>query len=113
MRPAARFIRITAIFLLIGPPTGGITIWVAVLSFGPGTNDVFNHHPLQALAGIILLSYPFGGFFALACGIGHAVSAIWLRWNSVLVPLLASSALSAADTYFLKHHRRGDWLTEL
>jgi hypothetical protein len=112
MRPAARFIRIIAIFLLIGPPVGGITLWVAVLSFGL-ENDAFSHHPLQALAGIILFSYPFGGLFALTSGTCHAVSAIWLRWNSVLVPLIAGSMLSAVDDYFFKYHRHSDWLAEL
>src|SRR5262249_11253231 len=90
----------------------GITLWVAELSFGL-ENDAFSHHPLQALAGIILLSYPFGGLFALTSGICHAVSAICLRWNSVLVPLIAGSMLSAVDDYFFKYHRHGDCLAEL
>jgi hypothetical protein len=103
MRPAARFIRIVAIFLLIGPPVGGITVWVASLSDALNSSDLWillkrdahNSSELWILPKIILLSYPFGGLFALACGIAHAVAAIWLRWNSVLVPLIAGSVLSA------------------
>jgi hypothetical protein len=94
--PAEQFIGIVAIFLLAGPPAGGIAVWVSVLGI-----DLFrgglNAADLRALPGVILLSYPYGGPFALACGIAHASTAIWLRRNSVLVPLIAGSVLSVVD----------------
>jgi hypothetical protein len=100
MRPAGRFIRIVAIFLLIGPPSGGIAFSAAGFSmsllhggFSPADFDI--PRELRGMSLIILLSYPIGGPFALACGIVHAVSAIWLRWNSVWVPLIASAMLVA------------------
>jgi hypothetical protein len=96
MRPATRVIRIVAIFLLIGPPAGGVTVWVATLAVGLW-RGVLSPSDLRALTAIILFSYPFGGPFALACGIAHAVTAVWLRWNSIWVPLIAGSVLSAVD----------------
>lgn len=87
MRPAVRFVRIVAIFLLIGPPAGGIAFSAAGLSMsllrGGLSPDFDVLRELWVLSVIILISYPIGGPFALACGIAHAVSAIWLRWNSV------------------------------
>jgi hypothetical protein len=96
---AVRFIRIVAIFLLIGPPAGGIALVASLgmnqLHGGPSPGDFDVRRELWGMSAIILFSYPVGGPFALACGIAHAVLAIWLRWNSVLVPLIASAVLAA------------------
>jgi len=88
-----RFIRIVAIFLLIGPPAGGITVWLVALSVGL-LRDAPDSSVLHGLPAFILFSYPLGGLFALACGIVHAVSAIWLRWSSIWVPLITGTVLS-------------------
>jgi hypothetical protein len=91
IRPAARFIRIVAIFLLAGPPAGAIAGWVARLGIGLLHNDL-QSSDLVVLPLFIYLSY-VAAPYALVCGIIHAVLATWLRWSSIWVPLIAGSVL--------------------
>jgi hypothetical protein len=77
---------IVGIFLLVGPPVGGVASWaVILLTTRPNT---FAWH---LLAGFVLNSYWVGAPFALASGVLHAIAALRFRRYSVAVPFVSSA----------------------
>ena len=93
--PVKRFIGIVAIYLLVGPPVGGIVFWIAA-----ATAEISRERAtLPAAFGlffvIIAFSYPVGGPLVFVSGHIDAVAAIWFRQTSILVPLVAGCLLAA------------------
>jgi hypothetical protein len=89
------------VFVLVGPPIGGVVFWIEALALAlwegravmPGAVRL---EDIRFLFVATLLSYLYGGPFAVASGVLHAAAAIWLRQNSIMVPITAAVVVSAA-----------------
>ena len=79
-----RFTLVTAIFVVLGPPTGGMVAWLAM-----GATAL--RSPLPFIVG----SYSEGMFLALGTGVIVAGAGLWLNMTSWLVPTLATLAINA------------------
>lgn len=79
-----RFMLVTAVFVVIGPPTGGMVAWLAM-----GATAL--RSPLPFIVG----SYSEGMFLALGTGVIVAGAGLWLNMTSWLVPTLATLAINA------------------
>ena len=97
-----RFFGIVLLFLLVGPPVGGIVTWVVTLGIenlrghsvvGPGV--------IMVLGYMIVLSYPVGGLLALVAGISHAIAAVRLHQYSAVVPVVAGCLASLVGAMLL------------
>jgi hypothetical protein len=94
--PTKRFAGIVAIYLLIGPPIGGIVVWIELITADIFRDGVSLSGVLPLLVTMVVFSYPIGAPFAFVSGIIHAVAAIWLRHASILVPLFSGCLVGAA-----------------
>lgn len=79
-----RFILVTAIFVVLGPPAGGMVAWLAM-----GATTL--RSPLPFIVG----SYSEGMFLALGTGVIVAGAGLWLNMTSWLVPTIATLAINA------------------
>lgn len=80
-----RFFLVTAIFVVAGPPIGGIVAWTSMTALNHGS-------PLQFIAG----SYGDGVLIALSTGLLVAFAGLWLAmqsWKTAVVAALASNAI--------------------
>jgi hypothetical protein len=97
LSPTWRFVGIVGVFLVVGPPVGGVVLWIEeiarAISRGQG---IPREGFFPALFLFAIYSYPLGAPFALASGIIHAVLAIWLRQTSILVPMIVGSVAGVA-----------------
>jgi hypothetical protein len=92
--PFGRFVCIVLIFLFLGPPIGGITVWAMSLGTELWRGREVFPGAAPAFFYFAIFAYPLGAPFAFASGVIHAVAAIWLRMNSILVPLVTSCAVN-------------------
>jgi hypothetical protein len=79
-----RLILATAIFIIVGPPTGGLIAWL-----GMGAAS------LQSPMPFILGSYSEGIWLALGTGLIVAGAGLWLNMSSWVVPIVAALAVNA------------------
>jgi hypothetical protein len=79
-----RFILVTAIFVVLGPPTAGMVAWLAMGALSLSS-------PLPFIIG----SYSEGMFLALGTGVIVASVGLWLNMTSWLVPAVATLAINA------------------
>jgi hypothetical protein len=84
-----RFAAIVAVFLALGPPVGGLSLWV--VSVWRSKSGI-----MHAFLPILGFSYFVGFFFALVAGVIVAAAGLWWRRNSLLVPVLAAAVASVA-----------------
>lgn len=99
-----RLLLVTAIFVIVGPPVGGIIAWTSMGAFSLKS-------PMSFIAG----SYGEGILLALLTGLLVAFAGLWLASRSWKVPVLA--ALAANATLFVLTANmdlsRADYLTTL
>jgi len=79
-----RFMLVTAIFVVLGPPIGGAVAWL-----GMGASSFRSPLPF------ILGSYSEGIWLALGTGMIVAGAGLWLNMTSWLVPAIATLAVNA------------------
>ena len=108
---SSRFIRIVAIFALLGPPIGGLTLWTmllvahTVIQYGPRPlYDFWN-----IIAGFVIGGYVFGVLPALAAGLGAATLAIRLGRSSLVAALAGPAILCVALLGAVSWFAPGDW----
>ena len=86
---ADRFFGIVLVFLLAGPPVGGIVTWVVMLGIELSRGrPVAGHGAIVMLVYMIVLSYPVGGLLALVAGLIHAIAAVRLHRYAAVVPVV-------------------------
>lgn len=73
-----RFLLVTAIFTIVGPPVGGLAAWVGMGAFSLRS-------PMSFVAG----SYGEGLILALGTGLFVAFAGLWLALRSWPVPIVA------------------------
>jgi hypothetical protein len=93
--PVLRFIFIVGIFVIVGPPIGGVTVWATLAASSLIQQGVLLPEAPGMLFLSIIYAYPLGAPFALAAGVIHAVAAIRWRTSSVLVPIIAALTVNA------------------
>lgn len=93
--PVKRFIGIVAIYLLVGPPVGGIVFWIEVAMAEVLRERAILSAAFGSFFVMVALSYPVGAPLAFVSGIIDAVAAIWFRQTSILVPVVAGCFLGA------------------
>jgi hypothetical protein len=96
--PVKRFVGIVAIYLLVGPPIGGIIFWIAAVVTDISRDRALLSGAFPALIAMVAFSYPFGAPLAFVSGVIDAVAAIWFRQTSMLVPALAACLVSGAGS---------------
>jgi hypothetical protein len=79
-----RFMLVVAIFVIAGPPIGGLVAWLGMGAFS-----------LRSPVPFIIGSYSEGLWLALGTGLIVAVAGLWLDMNSWLVPIVATLAMNA------------------
>ncbi|MGE0239363.1 MAG: hypothetical protein AB7F09_00435 [Parvibaculaceae bacterium] len=79
-----RFILVTAIFVILGPPAGGLVAWLAMGALAFASPWPF-----------ILSSYSEGILLALGTGMIVAGAGLWLAMTSWFVPTLATLIVNA------------------
>jgi hypothetical protein len=78
-----RFMLVTAVFVILGPPVGGMVAWL-----GMGASSLRSPLPF------ILGSYGDGILLALGTGLIVAGAGLWLTMTSWLVPIVATLAIN-------------------
>jgi hypothetical protein len=79
-----RFMLVTAVFVVLGPPIGGLVVWL-----GMGASSLRSPLPF------ILGSYSEGIWLALGTGMIVAGAGLWLNMTSWLVPAVATLIVNA------------------
>ena len=107
----SRFVWIVAIFALLGPPIGGLTLWTmllvahTVIRYGPRPlYDFWN-----IIVGFVIGGYIFGVLPALAAGLGAATLAIRFGRSSLVVALAVPAILCVALLGVVSWFNPGDW----
>jgi hypothetical protein len=108
--PVKRFVGIVAIYLLVGPPIGGIIFWIAAVVTDISRDRALLSGAFPALIAMVAFSYPFGAPLVpalaacLVSGAGSAMifwttlnvySNFWLEFRSSLGVLLPAALIAA------------------
>jgi hypothetical protein len=101
-RQVGAFLGTVVIFILAGPPLGGFGIWLVTLVSHFVAGRLPDLDKIWSLPWLMLFSYLAGFFQMLLAGIIVGVAGVWLRWNNVVVPIVAGLAASGAVIYYLK-----------
>lgn len=91
------FVLVLMIFAGLGPLVGSLAVWVfasagRALNMGLGHSDPVGY--FSALALVLVFGYLSGIVYALVSGLVVAVAGIFMRWNNVLVAIVAAVAAS-------------------
>jgi hypothetical protein len=111
--PIKHFVKIVAVYLLVGPPVGGVVLWILTTTAEILRGRIPLSDIIPMFLTVIVFSYPAGAPFALLAGIIDAVAAIWLRYTSILVPVIAgciATAASGAVTYWTMWNAYGSFV---
>ena len=94
---ATRFGLIVALFLVIGPFIGGLTVWCIALFFAAVRGAVGRAGAwFELLPILMILAYKIGAPVAAVAGFVHAIAAIRLNKTNLLVPFFAALIAIAA-----------------
>ena len=112
-----RLVAIVLVFLVAGPPIGGVVFSVETLATDHSHGHAVSPEAVLASFEMVLLCYLFGAPFALVSGTIHAIAAIWWQYTSILLPLVTGSALgtfgAAALVWILVPPEFGNFWREL
>jgi hypothetical protein len=96
--PINRFVKIVVVYLLVGPPVGGVVLWIMVTTAEILRGRMSPSDIVPMFLTVVVFSYPVGAPFALLAGVLDAVAAIWLRYTSIWVPVIAGCLATAANS---------------
>jgi hypothetical protein len=104
---AKAFFLVVLIFAVLGPAIGGLIFGLVMMGLAVSAISITNIVPtVSSFIPItfltILFGYPFGIAYALIVGALVAAAGIWLQWNNIFVPLVASIVASVAGTFLMQ-----------